>query len=111
MMELNSFSSLFTEIKQVYANQSSLLRGLDVIIFSAFLTCILQASYAAFSHAEPFNSLISSICGSLGLMVFVIALRVHCTPEVESKISHERAFAEFLICLALLFLFVWNIMI
>lgn len=111
MMELNSFSSIFSELKGVYSKQSSSLRGLDVIIFCTFLTCILQASYAAFSHAEPFNSLISSICGSLGLFVFTIALRVHCTPEVESKISHERAFAEFLACIALLFLFVWNIMI
>lgn len=110
-MELNSFSSIFSEIREVYSKQSSSLRGLDIIIFCSFLTCVLQASYAAFSHAEPFNSLISSICGSLGLLVFLIALRVHCTPEVGSQISNERAFAEFLACLALLFLFVWNIMI
>lgn len=111
MMELNTIPEIWREFKQGYSKHSSLLRGLDIIALYAFLTTILQAAYAALSNAYPFQSLISSICGSLGLMSFVIALRIHLTPEIESQISNERAFFEFLVCVSLLFLFVWNIMI
>jgi hypothetical protein len=111
MMELNSFTEIWSEFRSVYANQSSLLRGLDAIALFAFLTVALQAAYAALTGGYPFQSLISSICGSLGLFTLVIALRIHLTPTTGSSVTPERAFVDFLFALTLLFWFVWNIMI
>lgn len=111
MMELSSFPEIWKEFKEGYSKHSSLLRGLDAFALYGFLTTVIQVCYAALTNAYPFQSLISSICGSLGLMTFFIALRIHLTPEIQSQVSHERAFIDFLICISILFLFVWNIMI
>lgn len=111
MMELNSFSAICHEFKEVYSKNSSLLRGLDAVAFFCFLIALFQAAYAAISHGYPFASLIASICGSLGTMILVIALRVHLTPAIGSSVSPERAFVDFLFSLTILYLFVWNIMI
>ena len=110
-MQLNSFPVVWRELKDRYSTQSSLLRGLDAVALFCLMTAMMQGAYAAVSHGYPFPSLISSLCGSLGTMVLVIALRIHLTPETESSVSPERAFVDFLFSLALLYLFVWNIMI
>jgi hypothetical protein len=111
MMELNSFSEIWAEFKATYSAHSSLLRGFDAFALFACLIVALQAAYAALTNGYPFPSLISSLCGSLGLMTLVVALRVHLTPETGSSVSPARAFVDFLISLTLLFWFVWNIMI
>lgn len=111
MMELNSFSGIWREFREKYSENSSLLRGLDAVAFFCFMITLLQAAYAALTHGYPFASLISSVCGSLGTMVLVIALRVHLTPSIGSSITPERAFVDFLVAIAILYLFVWNIMI
>ena len=110
-MELSSVSDLWNEFKTNYSKQSSLLRGLDAIAFACFLMTLIQAAYAAVSRGYPFPSLISSLCGSLGTMVLVVALRVHLTPSIGSTVTNERAFVDFLFSLTILYLFVWNIMI
>jgi hypothetical protein len=111
MMELNTFPEIWREFKASYSQQSSLLRGFDALALFAFLTAVLQAAYAAVTNGYPFHSLISSLCGSLGLMVLAIAIRIHLTPSISSPISPTRAFVEFIVSLSLLFWFVWNIMI
>ena len=109
-MELNSFSGIINEIKEFYSKQKSDVRGLDCFAVFAFLVVILQVVYAGLTGAYPFNSMISGICISLGFLVLIIALRCHLTIEVESTISPERAFVEFVFSCAILFLFVWNFM-
>ena len=109
-MELNSFSNIYNELKEKYSKQSSLLRGFDAIAFFSFLVAIFQIIYSAITGAYPFESMISSICGSLGFLVLVIALRFHLTPSIDSTVTQEGSFVEFLFCLTLLFLFVWNFM-
>lgn len=111
MLELNSFSGIRSEFIAKYKTQSSLLRGLDAFALFCFLTVILQICYAGISKAYPFESVIAALCGSIGLMILLISLRIHLTPSVKSQISNERAFVDFLFCISLLFLFVWNIMI
>jgi hypothetical protein len=111
MMELNSFPEIWREFKETYSKQSSLLRGLDALALFAFLTAVIQAAYAAVTNGYPFHSLISALCGSLGLMVLAISFRIHLTPSTESSITPARAFVDFLVSLTLLFWFVWNIMI
>lgn len=109
-MELNSFSGIWKEIKQVYKNVPSHLRGFDAFILFGALVVILQLAYAVVSNAYPFNSMISSISGSLGFIVLILALRLHLTPEVNSTVTNSRAFVDFLLSISLLFLFVWNFM-
>jgi hypothetical protein len=111
MMELNSLPETWAEFKATYSIHSSLLRGFDAFALFSCLIVALQAVYAALTNRYPFPSLISSLCGALGLMTLVVALRVHLTPEAGSSVSPERAFVHFLISLTLLFWFVWNIMI
>ncbi|KAH0802020.1 dolichyl-diphosphooligosaccharide-protein glycotransferase [Histomonas meleagridis] len=110
-MELNSFSQLRKEFVEKYRKQSSLLRGFDAIALYGFITLLLQIVYAGISKAYPFESVISSICGCLGLIILTIALRIHLTPEINSKVTNERAFVDYLFCISLMFLFVWNIMV
>lgn len=107
-MELNSFSGIWQEFKEVYSKQNSDVRGFDCFAVFAVLVFVLQLVYAGMTGAYPFNSMISGICMSLGFLVLVIALRLHLTKEIESSVSSERAFSEFLVSCALLFLFVWN---
>jgi hypothetical protein len=110
-MELNTFSEIWSEFKESYSKHSSLVRGLDAVALFAFLTVGVQVAYAAMSNGYPFQSLISSVCASLGLLVLVVAFRLHLTPTIGSTVSNARAFVDFLLSLTLLFWFVWNIMI
>ena len=109
-MELNSFSGIWKEFKEVYSKQKSDVRGLDCFALFALLILVLQIVYAGLTGAYPFNSMISGICMSLGFFVLIIALRCHLTKEIQSTISEERAFVEFVFSCAVLFLFVWNFM-
>ena len=109
-MELNSFSGIWKEFKEVYSKQKSNVRALDCFALFALLTFGLQIVYAGLTGAYPFNSMISGICMSLGFFVLVVALRCHLTQEIGSTISNERAFVEFVFACAFLFLFVWNFM-
>ena len=111
MMELNSFPTIFAEFKEKYSKEDSLLRGLDAVILFAFITAVFLAVFTVVSNGFPFESMISSFCGAFGLMVIVLALRLHLTPTIKSKVSPERAFVDFLLCMSLLFLFIWNFMI
>ncbi len=110
-LSLNSFGEIWEEFNSKYAKEPSFLRGFDAIALFCLFTAILQAVYGIASKGYPFQSLISSLCGSLGTMILVIALRIHLAPGIQSTVTPERAFVDFLLSLALLFLFVWNIMI
>ena len=97
--ELNSFSEIFKEFKEKYSNEDSLLRGFDAIILFSFITAVFLAIFTVISNGFPFESMISSFCGAFGLMVIVLALRLHLTKEIKSKVSPERAFVDFLLCM------------
>lgn len=109
-MKLNSFAGIFEDFKEYYNRQTSLIRGFDAfIVFGIMVTC-LQIVYAGITGAHPFNSMVSGICGASGFFILVLSLRLHLTEDVKSGITPSRAFVDFVLCLLLLFLFVWNFM-
>ena len=98
-------------VKRNYLKEtSSRIRLIDILILSLAILSILQVAYVAIGGSSfPFNSFLSGLLSSGGSLVLAVALRIQLTNRsMFPDIKPERAFADFLVAMAVLQIAVFN---
>jgi oligosaccharyltransferase complex subunit epsilon len=82
----------------------------DLTVVSLLILTLVQFTYVIVSgHSFPVKSLVAGVFASGGSAVLTAALRMQFTnPKAFADIKPERAFAEFLVAEAVLFIGVFN---
>jgi oligosaccharyltransferase complex subunit epsilon len=114
-VEVRMSTPLVTEIAETvkrnyFKETDSRIRLIDLLIVSLGVLSILQIGYVAVGRSSfPFNSFLSGLLSSGGSMVLAVALRSQLTNRhMFADIKPERAFADFLIAMAVLHIAVIN---
>ncbi len=82
---------------------------IDLLIVNLIVLGIIQIAYVVVSRSSfPFNSFMSGLFSSFGSAVIAVALRVQLTNPSVFNIKPERAFADFLVAIAVLNIAVFN---
>ncbi|KAF7186238.1 Dolichyl-diphosphooligosaccharide--protein glycosyltransferase subunit dad1 [Pseudocercospora fuligena] len=71
---------------------------IDFFMGFLILVGVLQFAYCVLAGNYPFNAFLSGFSATVGQFVLTASLRIQTNPENKSdfeKISHERAFADF----------------
>ena len=98
-------------VKKNYLREtSSRIRLIDLLIISLGILSLLQVGYVAIGQSSfPFNSFLSGLLSSGGSLVLAVALRIQLTNrQLFPDIKPERAFADFLLAMAVLQIAVFN---
>lgn len=98
-------------VKRNYLKEtSSRIRLIDLLILSLAILSILQIAYVGIGGSSfPFNSFLSGLLSSGGSLVLAVALRIQLTNRsMFPDIKPERAFADFLVAMAVLQIAVFN---
>jgi oligosaccharyltransferase complex subunit epsilon len=104
-------SSIIEAVKASYTSSiSTRIKLLDLLITTLLVLTAIQVCYVVVSRSSfPFNSVLSGLFASLGSAVIAIGLRIQLTnPSEFSDIKPERAFADFLVAIAVLNIAVFN---
>lgn len=82
----------------------------DLLIVSLVVLTGVQLAYVVVSgYSFPFQSLISGVFSSGGSAVLTAALRLQLTnPKAFANIKPERAFADYLVAMAVMHIAVFN---
>ena len=105
--------SVFETIETIKANYAkttnSRVKLMDLLIANLALITVIQVAYVFISGSSfPFNSFMSGFFASMGSLVLTVALRVQCTNMALFDIKPERAFADYLVAIAVLNIAVFN---
>lgn len=97
-------------IRKSYTESTSTrIKLLDLLIVNLVILGLIQIAYVVVSRSSfPFNSFMSGLFSSFGSAVITVALRVQLTNPDEFKMKPERAFADFLVAIAVLNIAVFN---
>ncbi|GBF88031.1 dolichyl-diphosphooligosaccharide-glycosyltransferase subunit dad1 [Raphidocelis subcapitata] len=95
-----------------YKKTPAKVKALDAFIVYALATAGVQFLYMLLVGTFPFNSFLAGILCSLAFFSLTVCLRMQIDPSNKdfSGISPERAFADYVLANAVLFLAVWNYM-
>jgi oligosaccharyltransferase complex subunit epsilon len=107
----SSVTEVIDTVQKNYLRESSTrIRLIDVLILSLGVLSLIQVAYVVVGGTSfPFNSFLSGLLSSAGSMILAIALRIQLTNrEMFSDIKPERAFADFLVAMAVLQIAVFN---
>lgn len=110
-MQSPRIQEVIETVQRNYLRESnSRIRLIDLLIVSLAVLSVIQVAYVVLGRSSfPFNSFLSGLLSSFGSMVLAIALRLQLTNrQMFSDIKPERAFAEFLIAMAVLQIAVFN---
>ena len=102
---------IFETVKRNYIKEStSRTKLIDLLIVSLAVLCLLQVGYVVVGGSSfPFNSFLSGLLSAGGSLVLAVALRIQLTNrEMFPDIKPERAFADFMIAMAVLQIAVFN---
>ena len=108
---MSSISAIVSSVKKSYSQSTnSRIKSLDLLIVSLLVLTAIQVGYVVVSRSSfPFNSVLSGFFSSLGSAVIAAGLRIQLTnPSEFSDIKPERAFADFLVAIAVLNIAVFN---
>ncbi|OAA37235.1 Defender against death DAD protein [Metarhizium rileyi] len=84
---------------------------IDAFLFFLVVVGGLQFVYCVLAGNYPFNAFLSGFCASVGQFVLAVSLRIQTTTANKSdfpSVSHERAFADFVVCSLILHFFCVN---
>ncbi|KAJ3723424.1 DAD family-domain-containing protein [Lentinula raphanica] len=104
----SSFSALFKAYTQ---NTSSRLKFIDAFLVFLMASGILQFVYCVLVTNFPFNAFLAGFSSTVGQFVLTASLRQQVNPENKlefKEVSHERAFADFVVGSIVLHFFVYN---
>ena len=88
---------------------NSRIRMIDSLVISLALVSLLQVAYAVVGGSTfPFNSFLSGLFSSTGTLVLAVCLRMQLTNQDIFDVKPERAFADFLVTVAVLQIAVFN---
>jgi len=82
---------------------------IDCFIVFSFFTGVLQFLYLLLVGQFPYNCFLSGFLSCVGFFIFTVCLRMQVTSS-EFSISPERAYADFIVCNAILFFVVMTFM-
>nr|CAG4644481.1 EOG090X0KAT [Lepidurus arcticus] len=107
-----SVASVFKKFYDDYTNVTpKKLKIIDAYLFYVLLTGIMQFIYCCLVGTFPFNSFLSGFISCVASFVLGVCLRLQVNPQNKpefSKISPERAFADFIFAHVVLHLTVVN---
>jgi len=99
-------TSIYTRFVKSYTESTPIqAKIVDTFLLFVVLTGIIQFVYMIIAGTYPYNAFLASFGTSCGLFCNASNLRIQLHPQNESKISPERAFADFLFSSAVLFFF------
>ncbi|KAI5366303.1 hypothetical protein Slin15195_G078240 [Septoria linicola] len=98
-LRAQDFQSIVTHIWNNY-NQNTAQRVKLIDTFMGFLLVVgvLQFVYCVLAGNYPFNAFLSGFGATVGQFVLTASLRIQTNPENKAdfeRISHERAFADY----------------
>ncbi|KAJ3892603.1 DAD family-domain-containing protein [Lentinula edodes] len=105
-------SSSISALLSAYTNQTTpRLKFIDAFLVFLLSSGVLQFVYCVLVTNFPFNAFLAGFSSTVGQFVLTASLRQQVNPEnkVEFKeVSHERAFADFVLGSIVLHFFVYN---
>lgn len=110
-MSSPAISSILSTVRTNYFAQTSRrIQLIDLLIATLALVALIQYCYVAVSRISfPFNSYLSGMFSAVGSLVLTVALRIQLTnKQIFSDIKPERAFADYLVAMAVLHIAVFN---
>jgi len=108
---MSSITGIIQSVKKAYSQSTSTrIKLLDLLIVNLLILTVIQVAYVVVSRSSfPFNSVLSGFFSSLGSAVVAAALRIQLTNPAEfGDIKPDRAFADFLVAIAVLNIAVFN---
>lgn len=109
MTDISIFETMETIKTNYFKTTNSRVKLMDLLISNLALITIIQISYVLVSGSSfPFNSFMSGFFSSMGSLVLTVALRVQCTNFNIFEIKPERAFADYIVAMAVLHIAVFN---
>ena len=110
---MSSTPSVFEIIDSIQSNYSrttnTRIRLIDLLILSLSVLSAIQVAYVVVGQSSfPFNSFLSGLLSSIGSLVLTVAFRIQLTNRKLFDIKPERAFADFLVAMAVLHMAVFN---
>eukprot|EP01105_Mastigella_eilhardi_P005538 TRINITY_DN17224_c0_g1_i1.p2 TRINITY_DN17224_c0_g1~~TRINITY_DN17224_c0_g1_i1.p2 ORF type:complete len:111 (+),score=35.74 TRINITY_DN17224_c0_g1_i1:75-407(+) len=109
MTQLLSLSFVPALVERYTKETPTKVKLVDAFLAYMVATAAVVALYFAVVTTFPFNSFVSAFTSCVGCFVLTVCLRIQIYSGVFA-ISHERAFADFLLCCLVLHLFVMNFM-
>ncbi|KAJ3803951.1 DAD/Ost2 [Lentinula aff. lateritia] len=105
-------SGSISALLSAYTNQTTpRLKFIDAFLVFLVSSGVLQFAYCVLVTNFPFNAFLAGFSSTVGQFVLTASLRQQVNPEnkVEFKeVSHERAFADFVLGSIVLHFFVYN---
>eukprot|EP00123_Amoebidium_parasiticum_P019321 comp24550_c0_seq1/m.46770 comp24550_c0_seq1/g.46770 ORF comp24550_c0_seq1/g.46770 comp24550_c0_seq1/m.46770 type:complete len:128 (-) comp24550_c0_seq1:224-607(-) len=87
------------------------IKAIDSFLAFCMFTGIFQFVYCIVVGPFPFNSFLAGFLSTVGTFVLTVALRMQSTEREEfAESKPKRAFADYLLCNAILHLWVLNFM-
>ncbi|KAJ3847799.1 DAD/Ost2 [Lentinula lateritia] len=105
-------SGSISALLSAYTNQTTpRLKFIDAFLVFLVSSGVLQFAYCVLVTNFPFNAFLAGFSSTVGQFVLTASLRQQVNPEnkVEfEEVSHERAFADFVLGSIVLHFFVYN---
>lgn len=108
---MSSLNEVAETVTRNYLRESNTrTRLIDLLILSLVVVFSLQVGYVVVGGSSfPFNSFLSGLLSAGGSLILAVALRVQLTNRhMFADIKPERAFADFLVAMAVLHIAVFN---
>uniref|UniRef100_A0A453SXW1 Dolichyl-diphosphooligosaccharide--protein glycosyltransferase subunit DAD1 n=1 Tax=Aegilops tauschii subsp. strangulata TaxID=200361 RepID=A0A453SXW1_AEGTS len=86
------------------------LQIIDLYVFFAMVTALVQVGYMGVVGSFPFNSFLSGVLSCIGTAVLAVCLRIQVNKDNKEfkDLPPERAFADFVLCNLVLHLVIIN---
>uniref|UniRef100_A0A7S1TW01 Dolichyl-diphosphooligosaccharide--protein glycosyltransferase subunit OST2 n=1 Tax=Phaeomonas parva TaxID=124430 RepID=A0A7S1TW01_9STRA len=109
---MESLGEVYAGFKEHYvASTTTRMMLCDMLTATAVATTAVQAVYCFLLGSFPFNSFLAGLFCSMGIAVLTISLRLQLGggSEFEGR-TPEKAFVDYIICVMVLMLAVFNFM-
>eukprot|EP00296_Roombia_truncata_P002774 JP438824.1.p2 GENE.JP438824.1~~JP438824.1.p2 ORF type:complete len:118 (-),score=33.39 JP438824.1:84-437(-) len=108
-MGADSVLSVFGAFKEEYKrNTSTRSKVIDCFILYFLAVAALQVVYCAIVGSFPFNSFLAGFISAFGSAILTACLRMQINPANHFEISEERAFADYALCMLVLYVVAIN---
>ncbi|KAL3140513.1 hypothetical protein ABBQ32_005095 [Trebouxia sp. C0010 RCD-2024] len=109
---MDALHDILRSFRNEYKKTPIKLQVLDCFLVYTVCTGLVQFAYLLLVGSFPFNSFLAGFFSCLGFFVLTVCLRMQVDPANQDfkKLSPERAFADYVLCNALLHLLIWNYM-
>lgn len=109
---MDALTDILSSFRTEYKKTPIKIKVLDCFLVYAVFTGLVQFAYLLLVGSFPFNSFLAGFFSCVGFFVLTVCLRMQIDPANSDfkDMSPERAFADYVLCNALLHLVIWNFM-